>query len=340
MMEFASLEQRMAQTYIDLFPQFVPDDNTAVSKAGQKDFYDLMKNLYALAFSEPLLFVPALHEDDVYPRRFNKKSYGKPELEKNMKKFTKAVDDLLQNMYLAGRGSGVKFSKKQIEILARLKIENCENLPAAWKWMAGRPGADIINFSHCFFKKDHPYTSGIFAPLIGEAAFKKLEKQLVKMNYRRFDVYGTTASSSPFTLIYANPAWGGEDPKGFLFKVKQTGIAISYEPNVKNPQVLGLCIPGGLKPYLGNFDAMDNELKNFVIAKTKKCDNCRYCVQTDKTGTRPLAAINVCHENKNYSLCPYFPGFSYCWTAIDDTLADRLLSMLLFMDRFANTRTC
>ena len=86
-MNFENLEQRIAQTYIDLLPPFVPDDNASVSVSEQEKFYDLIKNLYQLAFDDPLLFVASLHEDDAYPS-YIKSSYGKPELQVNMKKFS------------------------------------------------------------------------------------------------------------------------------------------------------------------------------------------------------------------------------------------------------------
>jgi hypothetical protein len=66
-MEFNSLEQRMAKYYLDMFPKFVPDKNVKISIDEQEIFYSIIKNLYDLAFNEPLLFVPSLHEDDVYP---------------------------------------------------------------------------------------------------------------------------------------------------------------------------------------------------------------------------------------------------------------------------------
>jgi len=48
-MTFTSLEQRMAQTYIDMFPKFVPDKNTKIDVDEQEQFYLLINNLYQLA---------------------------------------------------------------------------------------------------------------------------------------------------------------------------------------------------------------------------------------------------------------------------------------------------
>ena len=178
-MVFNNLEQRMAQAYIDMFPQFVPDEQASVSVSEQKQFYDLIHNLYQLALDEPLLFVVSLHEDDAYPNGFTASSYGKPDLKKDMKKFLKVIDTLLQNMFLLGQNSVVKFNKKEQIILSKLAINDFAKLPKAWTWMSNRADANIIAFSHCLFKKGYPYTSDIYARLLGESAFRKLENWML-----------------------------------------------------------------------------------------------------------------------------------------------------------------
>jgi hypothetical protein len=322
----------MAQTFIDMFPKFVPDKNAPVSMAEQKEFYDIIKNLYQLGFDNPLLFVTALHEDDVYPTRF-KKPYGKPDLIKNMNKFTKEVNSLLQNMYLLGKNGEAKITKRQRVILTKLGITDFTQLPPAWSWMAKRSDITAITFSHCFFKKDYPYLSDIYAPLLGESAFRKLEKWMTSQGYKQYDIYDVTASDCKLSLTYANPVWSDESPKGgFEYKIKHTGISALYEPFTQCAY-LGLCIPNGLKLFLESFDTMDTNLQEFVVSRTKKCDGCKYCVQTDKTGSRPLAYITINREQQ-YNLCPYFPGYQYNWTAIDDELAGQLIGFLSYMDSF------
>ena len=339
-MAYTSLEQRMAQTYIDTFPPFVPDEDASVSIPEQEQFYILMKNLYQRAFDEPLLFIASLHEDDAYPNRFNRTSYGKPDLQVNMKKFTKAMDALLQNMFLLGQNADVKLNKRQQIILSKLGIDDLAILPAAWVWMATRPGASLTAFLHCFFKNDYAYTSDIYARLLGEAAFRKLEDWMLERGYKRFDIYNVTASDCKLSLTYANMSWSKDNPNGgFEYKIRHTGISARYDPYFEHPAVFGLCIPNGLKPYLEAFDSMDNRIQDFIVKHTKKCDGCRYCVQTDKTGTRPLAIINLAYGSESYNLCPLFPGYSYSWTSIDNDLAEQLIEMLSFMDTFTPNRT-
>lgn len=332
-MHFLSVEQRMAHAYLDTFPAFVPGEGGPPA-AEQRAFFDLMRSLYQLAFDEPLLWVPELHEDDAYPNRFNKSSYGKPELLKHMRKFTKEMDALLQALFDMGRSGAVKLSKRQASILARLGIGAAGPFPCGWMWMCTRPGANVTAFARCFFKPDHPYVSDLYARLLGdEPAYRRLENWMLRRGYVRFDSLNATASVDPVSMTYANPAWSPEAPRGgFEYKIRHTGISARYDAAACCPPVVGLCIPGGLKPYLDAFDAMEPRVRRFVADRTKRCDGCRYCVQTDKTGARPLAKIRVAHDGAILHLCPYFPGYNYCWTRLDDALADDLIAMLSFMD--------
>jgi len=351
-MNFANLEQRMAQNYLDLLAPFVPDETAPVSAAEQRKFYDLMRNLYTLAYDEPLLFVPALHGDDAHPGRFTMSSYGKPELAKNMRKFTKTVDTMVKNMFLFGQNGEVKFNKRELAVLSRLGVD-LKNLPPAWTWMATKDGADLdtllpewvlmsteggaalSRFKHCLFSADYPYTSDIYARLLGEKPFRKLESWLISRGYERYDRYDTIASDCKLCLNIANPKWDKEPPRGgYQYKIRHSGISAQMDLYHENPAILGLCIPNGLKLFLENFDKMDERLKTFVAGRTKKCNGCKYCVQTDKTGKRPFALIPVEFEGKKLNLCPYFPGYYYGWTEIDDALVEDLTRMLEFMDGF------
>ena len=335
-MNYTSLEQRMAKSYIDLFPKFVPDENAPVTISEQENFYSILKSIYQLGYDEPLLFVTKLHEDDVYPHRY-KKMYGKPELAVNMKKFQNAMDSLLKNMFLIGQNSIPEINKSQKVIFSKLGINTFTQLPSAWTWMAKRPEANIITFSRCFFKIDYPHQSYFYASFFGETSFRKLEKWMFTHGYKKYDIYDINKWHSILSLTYANPLWNKELPKGgFEYKIKHTGISATFDLHYKDPAIFGLCIPNGLKVFLEAFESMDLNLKKFFINQTKKCNNCRYCIQTDKTGSRPLVSITVDFQQEKYNLCPYYPGSSYSWTSINNELVEQLISFLTFMDKFIN----
>ncbi len=110
------------------------------------------------------------------------------------------------------------------------------------------------------------------------------------------------------------------------------GLSIVYDYRRANPVIYGLRLPM-FRELLGRFDEMEVDLKSLVIARTKKCDGCGYCTQTDKTGKRPRQIVTVQHGDQEVDLCTMFPGFSYIWTKVDEAEAKRMIGLLKFVDR-------
>lgn len=120
-----------------------------------------------------------------------------------------------------------------------------------------------------------------------------------------------------------------------------SGISLSWEPFRYNQVAIGLRLPE-YKTMLAGFSRMDPALQDFLLSRTKACDGCRFCVQTDKTGTRPLAAVTVqphagwsaqeaaatssagTSSGASRRLCPLFPGFGFVWRTLDKPLADQI----------------
>jgi len=86
------------------------------------------------------------------------------------------------------------------------------------------------------------------------------------------------------------------------------------------------------KELLAYFDEMDDQVKTFAAARTKKCNDCGYCTQTDKTRTRSKAYVPEEH-NGRHNLCTLFPGFSYVWSAVDTVTASEMIALLSCIDR-------
>lgn len=334
-MAFSNVEQRLAKVYLDTFPGFHPAEKECGVKE-QEVFYDLVKGVYRLAYDEPGLFVPTLHDDDFFTRRYNKKSENKPELYKNMTAFIKAVDGLMEAMFrMGGDRDAVKLSRRGKTVLQKLGIDDSGELPEAWTWMSKRDGANLTAFSKCLFDAEYPYTRDVYAAMLGDAdSFRKLEDWLTEHHYTRYQYL-----DGGFSMDYANPAWDKKPPSGgFLYKIRHTGISVSYDPMMEQPQVLGLCIPGGMKVFLEAFDDMPDKVKEFTVRQTKRCDACDYCIQTDTTGKRPRAFVTVSYDSGKLNLCPLFPGFSNCWPLLNAKLADELIAVLGFMDGFLDKR--
>ena len=350
--QFENVEQRMVTTYLDTYPSFVPSEE-GPGIAAQAQCYEFIEGLYQRLAEEPTLLVRDLHDDDAHPNRFNAGAYGKPKLKDWMRKPIKQLDSLLATMFAMGEagrleggglvvGGAVKVSKKHRLLLEALGLDvsagpdgivvrhdGYPELFAAWTWMATRPGASLLRFSRCLFREGYSYASEIYGRLSGnEAAFRRLEAYLIENGYTRVDNW-----NGQIALDYHKSQDGKPVTKGgYLYGIHHTGISARYDLLTDEPQVFGLCIPR-MKDILLAFDSLDAGVQDFVMSRTKKCDGCRYCVQTDKTGKRALANIPVDYGGKTQRLCPYFPGYRYCWPELSDELVDDMVAMLGAMDR-------
>lgn len=346
---FKSLEQRIISTYLEKFPPFVFDGIIPL-----EEFYNFMKNIYVTLYKEPELLYANINEDDHFRYRFNRAIDKKPKLYSQMQSDIKKMDhflDFLLNLGVTGQiendclvvCSNEVISKKFLQILTQCGLGyNKQNghhvfsypnlkLFTGWLWFANQVNGSLLRFSHCMFQSDYPYSRDIFKKLLGnEKSFDLLEKFLIDKGYLRIDNReGTLAldyiKNYSKKIMPVKDSWA-ERTHG--------GISIKYYYYVDKPTCISLRLPA-LKEVLNYFDAMENKLKQFVVHNTKKCDNCRYCVQTDQTGTRDLLYTTVYLNNKKYSLCPLFPGFYYCWSSLDEQLVAGIIEYLSFLNEYS-----
>lgn len=348
---FKNLEQRVVNSYMDTFPNFVPAQCSAVTEPEQKQFYDFLKKLYRILFDNPLLLYTKLSDDGFFTYRFNRAIDNKPKLHIQMKSNADKIEKLLEVLFDIGISgqvtdnqlvvdNAIKINTKYLTILQQcgltyakerhqtvLFYDNGQALFRAWKWMATRPNASKLSFSRCLFNSEYSYASDIFSRLLGnEKAFASLEQYLIENGYTRMD-----NRDNHIALDYVkNYAKKDMPVKDAWAERSHAGISLEYHVDVAKPACISLRVPR-LKELLNGFDLMEDALKEFVVKTNKKCDHCRYCVQTDKTEKRNLIYIPV-SLGQEYNLCPLFPGFSYCWDFIDEPLGSSMRSLLSFID--------
>jgi len=346
MISYANLEQRMAHTYLDMLPPFVPLMSNDVSVHSQEQFYGFIKNMVQVIFDSPELLVTQLHEDDAYPNRFNRAAYGKPKLYYAMKKTINAIEELIFWLYSIGQSGIVENEKLIISDAVKSKKNHIQALPylgltldsntlscaaydglfPAWKWMAERKNSTA--FGRGMFDPQYPYIQDVYAKLFGdEKGFNHLLEYLAEHGYQRFEI-----ERGPYTLDYVKSVGNGDSPLGSPLHGDHFhyGISAEYKHEAVAPQFMVLRILE-MKDLLLKFDQMESHLKDFVIQYAKKCDLCRYCTQTDKTGKRKELAIPVTHGTI-YNICPLYPGFNFCFSTLDEPLSNQLMAFLDFMD--------
>lgn len=334
-----SLEQRIVSTYLDMLPHLesVQEDNQP-----KKEMIQILHDLFTHLYDKPSLLFSVLHPDDAYTNRFNKSADNKPELLKDMRSAEKKINSIIEFLSSLG-GNDTSTMKTKV--------------PASVKNVLNDIGVDIslkdgtISFSSKVYSSVRNALSALHKEIMTNSITNYrclfFTEQSALANYRslsgnpaQFDKligylkpsYHFFQTPNSISLEYIKGKHNSIPLKGgFQYKVNHIGISMYYEPLVKMSASFSLCIPS-MKKLLTFFNDMDDLLKQFVLLMTKKCDNCRYCVQTDKTGKRERAFIGVKWENKMYDLCPYFPGYSYTFDHLDERIVEYMIKLLVFMD--------
>ena len=351
---FDSLSQRIIYSYVGTFSKFVPFKSEIATEHSQHQFHSFMQNILLKLYNNPELLNLSMVSDDYYEDwEFQNQ---KPELIETMRKDKKKIDDFYILLFRIGEHGVAKnnklyVSKIHMKVMVKtllklerfgLKSENYKDefvfwsdeypdMIDAWKLLVStslKSGKDsLLLFSRCMFDSTYSYTSDIFKNLLeNKSAFRLLEDFFEQNGYERVDIRESEISRDWIKN------YGKKDKplKASCLDNTYGGISIYYDYKKKNQIVFGLRIPR-FKELLSHFNEMDSELKDFVILNTKKCNNCGYCTQTDKTGTREPQFLTVSH-NGEYNLCQLFPGYGYTWTYIDDKVALNITKMLSFMD--------
>jgi hypothetical protein len=215
---------------------------------------------------------------------------------------------------------------KALKLLAKMSAENVKPPKD------GKQKFHLL-FSRGVFDVQSPYTREIFENMLhSKTAYNKLMDFLDEAGYTRIDnkEYGNSISLD-YIKNYGSP---DEELKWAWAERTRGGVEFVYEEIRRNQCLFSLRVPY-FGELLRNADKMNDKLKNFITQTSKKCDGCRYCVQTDKTGKRPLIFVKV----DEYKICPLFCGFQYRWRSINEEIVDNVIEMLKFIDEiFAERR--
>jgi hypothetical protein len=81
---------------------------------------------------------------------------------------------------------------------------------------------------------------------------------------------------------------------------------------------------------LNHYDEMEYALKELCFIRTKVCDNCGYCTQTDKSGRRQKLALPLKYPGGVMLKCPLWPWFS--WNDLDGETIAKMKKLFLFAE--------
>ena len=75
------------------------------------------------------------------------------------------------------------------------------------------------------------------------------------------------------------------------------------------------------------------------MKRTKRCNRCGYCTQTDKTGKRKPLTITVEHDGDRAGLCPLYPEWYFRSFAVDESTEKLVRTMMDGVDPIYSTST-
>lgn len=358
--DFPTIAHRAVYFHLATFPPFVPVESEQASARSQEQMHAFLHAMLEKLYEEPgILGLPAAPDGALDDWMLNK---HKPEVVAAIRTCLKKLADFAQVLIQIGEHGVPSADGMRMELdisacplspvaskrLARFGVSSeadrekavldCKayaGLFPGWKLLSAvsrayeaQPDARAHTvFLRGIFDLGASYAQGVYARLASEPLLTLL---------RHLDSNGYAYSQSlihntgTVTLDYYK-SYGGEEPlKGAWAERTHGGLSVYYEYYKRNPLCACLRVPY-YKELLAHFDEMDDTLKQFVLDHTKKCDNCRYCVQTDKAGKRPLAVIFVTH-GKRYGLCPMFPGFGYVFRSLSEEDVGNIRSFLCFVD--------
>lgn len=184
---------------------------------------------------------------------------------------------------------------------------------------------ELVIFSRAVFSPEKNWTAQAFDRCLeANGEIVRLCDALEKLGYSRVDC----REGRKITLDYYKQYGKKQEPlKAAWAERSHTGIELLYDDICAEPFVLSVRMPE-YKKVLSSYENIPADTIKFICDNTKTCDGCRYCVQTDKTGTRPLACVKINGTSK----CPYYPGFSYRWRNIFPGLTDNVIKLLETVD--------
>lgn len=339
--EFDSLEQRIVRYHYDLLAPYYPCKD--IFEVSQREYYDFVNEIYDKLFTAPEGFFSKIYEDDAHPNRFNNASYGKPELKRHMKSDYEKITELfnlLKDIGITGSvtedgiHSNNEISSKQKKQLLYMGFEvtndfiihkKYKNMGNAIKYLAGKERA-LCSLMYCWFYESYSYLENTFAKHYDTEQYNRLTGWLRQNGYLR-----NVGSGTGSVLDYYKSINKKETPVGYAIHGDKFHYGFTFEFRYE-PRVMFHCEPRIIKyvEMLKKYDELSENTKKLILQRTKRCDACRYCVQTDKTGKRLFAAIKIMEGSV---LCPYYPGFYFVFERLTRKDVDYIISFLIDMEK-------
>lgn len=316
---FESLGKRVIYPYLAAYPDFKAVCSNSACENSQRQMYDfLYESINAIYADLSLIGIP-YEDDDCY--EYWQPGSSKPELGAKMQNIRKTFltfFEYLIRMGLAGEAvqEGLLIKKDKMIIQNRMKnklslfgltsIENKDGyffthnkykeIFPAWKFYCGNAEGlkinpkDVHAFLHGYVEGKQITAAGMFGRIRNADLISRLEGLFIQKGYNcKYD---------HLRVVYEKE-----------YPDKQKAHMNIYYDYKKLEQMIFEFKSPQLSKVLKYYDQMDDELKTLVFSRTKICDGCGYCTQTDRSGKRKRLAVTLELDGERKSKCPLFPSF-------------------------------
>jgi hypothetical protein len=348
---YTSLEQRVIASIKEVLPPFYPSNEMSCTKEEQENYYAFFQSIANLLFLHPELLYPKLNPDYAFPSPFTFVG-GEKSIEEIMRKDLRVLQSFFDTLREIGKTSildneifvlNQKINKRILTILNQQGIvlqedkliHTGEPYFACWKEFA-ESGVNRRRFETCAFDEKHDYLAMVLLPKIEkeEGAVQKILDWLKTNEYKMVLGCNKYPKDESYLVSYVKSISSKEEYVGFPYMGDAThiGFSMEYRYCAKHPYFCTIRIQNA-KDILQHFETYSEDLQQFLMSHWKACDQCHYCVQMDKTHTKPLAAIHLEKGNSSKECCPYYPGFSFSFSTIDRHEASCIIQLLDEMEK-------
>ena len=313
---FPSLAHRLIYSYTIPSPE-QPNPSCGISEEAQAQFHMFIKHLFEKLYEDPSVIGMPLYEDKLSGQE-DKKTLQGARL-KTEGKLNQFLDFLIKlGMVGESKGDTLLVKSSSVKLAARLKqlkalgfsVQEQEGLYV----LSYAPFAQLFD-AYCFHA-NRIQKKGIVARRVFSGGHTDWYAASAAERYGDFvasknficsvesfcQEQGFSCSNDPWD--HRRILWEKEYPKK-----KRILFGIQVEP-WRRFQVQYTLRASDFQAVFEAFDEMSEPLQQFIMDKANPCSGCRYCVQTDKSKTKPLAVSRVTLNGTSKAICSYYPFWS------------------------------
>lgn len=337
---FESLGKRIIYPYLAAYPDFKAVSNNSACEDSQRQMYDFLYECINAIYSDSSLIGIPHEEDDCY--EYWQLVSSKPELNAKMQKIRKTFFAFFEYLIRIGQAGevvqeGFLIKKDKLVIPNKIKdmfslcglttLENegeyffthnkYKEIFPAWKFYCSNANDlkistnDVHAFLHGHVEGKQITAARMFGKVRNTALIFQLEEFFIKKGYN--------CKNDDLRVVYEKEY--GDKQKAHM--------NIYYDYRKLEQMIFEFKAPQ-LSKVLKYYDQMDVELKALVFNRTKICDGCGYCIQTDKSGKRKHLALTLELDGEIKSKCPLFPSF--VWDNVNEEIIGLIKKLYNFSE--------